>query len=552
MPILHRLLAAFAVIVVLGAAQGLVNAWTVGALVRDVAVATQDSIVQVDASRKAWDTFRDIRAKVADVTEGIRYQPSAKALAEVERMIVEIHADLDRVQAASRSDAMIGRAGHAAKLVESFAEKARVLLGARPATAIPSPHVVDGIAAEIGQDLKDIVTLALADADTAREAMLRRTGSVSFWLQVISGVAAIVGGVLAVFAALSISRPLAALETSMLRLTKGELDVEIAHSKRRDEIGAMSRALEIFRSNARDVGRLSEEKRRAEEASSGQRQSLMRGLAEEFETSVAGVISEVEDLLGGLRGSVTDMARSAGETREQVAGAVDAAGTAARSVTAVAAASNELANSAEQVAGRSTKTRALARSAAEVVQSSTEATEGLLQTTNRIGEMAGLIGAIADQTNLLALNATIEAARAGEAGRGFAVVASEVKQLASQSRQATEAIAASIMQVRSSTADVARIIAEIREAIGSMGTAAEDVASAMLEQRTAAGAIAGSIERAAEGTRTVSDVLVRVDGTFSGVSAQSTAIADRLLGLQQSVARLRTESGSFLRQVRAG
>ena len=53
----------------------------------------------------------------------------------------------------------------------------------------------------------------------------------------------------------------------------------------------------------------------------------------------------------------------------------------------------------------------------------------------RIGEVIGLIQAIAGQTNLLALNATIEAARAGDAGRGFAVVASEVKSLAGQTAQ---------------------------------------------------------------------------------------------------------------------
>src|SRR6202035_4993165 len=71
----------------------------------------------------------------------------------------------------------------------------------------------------------------------------------------------------------------------------------------------------------------------------------------------------------------------------------------------------------------------------------------------RIGEVIGLIQAIAGQTNLLALNATIEAARAGEAGRGFAVVASEVKSLASQTAKATEEVATQIGAIQSAAGD---------------------------------------------------------------------------------------------------
>ncbi len=83
----------------------------------------------------------------------------------------------------------------------------------------------------------------------------------------------------------------------------------------------------------------------------------------------------------------------------------------------------------------------------------------------RIGEVVGLIQAIAGQTNLLALNATIEAARAGEAGKGFAVVASEVKSLAGQTAKATEEIAGQVGAIQSAVADAAQAIEQVNTII---------------------------------------------------------------------------------------
>lgn len=67
-------------------------------------------------------------------------------------------------------------------------------------------------------------------------------------------------------------------------------------------------------------------------------------------------------------------------------------------------------------------------------------TDSLLQKSQEINNIIGLITKISDQTSLLALNASIEAARAGELGKGFAVVANEIKTLAGQSYEATNEI----------------------------------------------------------------------------------------------------------------
>ncbi|MDZ5431377.1 methyl-accepting chemotaxis protein [Pseudomonas fluorescens] len=86
------------------------------------------------------------------------------------------------------------------------------------------------------------------------------------------------------------------------------------------------------------------------------------------------------------------------------------------------------------------------------VEDISRAVSKLAESIESISGVTDAIHSIAEQTNLLALNAAIEAARAGESGRGFAVVADEVRALALRTRQSTEDIQRSIVQLREGSA----------------------------------------------------------------------------------------------------
>jgi len=348
----------------------------------------------------------------------------------------------------------------------------------------------------------------------------------------------------------SLGKALTRLAASMRSVAEGEADIVIPFRERRDEIGAMSRALEVFQASIEERARLA----KAAEEEAGERLERARRI----EGSITSFGSSVEAALNQLKASATIM-QQASETldadsralTEQAGVAGNATAIASREVSSVAVAAEQLSKSVDEVSRQAVRSTEVADRAVQQSHRATSMMSELAAEADKIGDVVELIRSIAGQTNLLALNATIEAARAGEAGKGFAVVASEVKALANQTAQATEDIVQRITSIQGASGDVSEAIGQIGGILSEMSTIATSVASAVEEQSSAISTISDNVNEAArssaEGASAIKDAETRATSSRD----TSSAVANAAQSVGGEAVTLENVVSSFLRDVRA-
>jgi len=200
-------------------------------------------------------------------------------------------------------------------------------------------------------------------------------------------------------------------------------------------------------------------------------------------------------------------------------------------VQGMASNAEELALSVRQIAGTMAKSRAATEIAASQIGMADDATRRLAGTSTSMGGIVELIRGIAGQINLLALNATIESARAGEAGKGFAVVAGEVKNLAQQSRDATDRIAAEIKTLQGVSRDVVASLAAIGGAVSEVRAHVEGTANAMEAQSAVTQTMSSGMQAMAQNVLAINDNMTAIGAAVGQVYAavDSTRQAARVL-----------------------
>ena len=352
---------------------------------------------------------------------------------------------------------------------------------------------------------------------------------------ILGTVAILIGAILlALLLGRGLSRPLAAITAVMNRLSGGEIDVTIPGSERRDELGTMASAVDVFRRSMIEARGMREAQEASKHQTELEKKSLQRQMADRFEADVKSVVAAVAQATTGMQRAAGEITTSVDGTSQRAAAAATASDEASASVNAVAAATEELASSVAEIGRQVTHSSQVADDAVVKAGQTTEMVSSLASAAEKIGDVLRLIGAIASQTNLLALNATIEAARAGEAGRGFAVVASEVKELANQTAKATEEIAGQVAAIQAATGDCVTAIGGISNTIREISGIATTIAAAVEEQDSATREIARSVQQAAAGT---SEVSLNVTGASQSADqsrtlANNVATASSQLGQQ--------------------
>jgi methyl-accepting chemotaxis protein len=401
--------------------------------------------------------------------------------------------------------------------------------------------------------LDDAIKLRRADVDTQRETVGRMLKVISNARIFNIGATLLAVGV-GLFLAFALVRvivqPLVAITAAMRRLAAGALETHVPLAERQDEVGAMAKAVVVFRDGLLRVRALDAEKEE-ERASKQTRIQRLEALNRRFETEVGSYLSSLCLAADEMTSAATGLLDIAAKTNLRSANVAAAVEQATAHVRLVATSAEEVSATVSEIDRQVGTSTERARDAVSRAGEADVSVRALLAGAQRIGDVVELIRSIAQQINLLALNATIEAARAGHAGRGFAIVASEVKQLAVATERATKEIAERTSNIQEAMQAAANTIEEIRLAICSMEGNTEHIAEAVKEQSKAICLITSSAVQAAAGTDEVTSNIVEVSRASRATDSAARQVLGAAEGMATRAEAMNKKVGDFLQQVRS-
>jgi methyl-accepting chemotaxis protein len=447
---------------------------------------------------------------------------------------------------------------------------------------------VDALITPLSKDLGVFITNKTKDILDKSNDLTDQTNSTI--LVSLSTVAAVfLLGIIGALVIISkgITTPIAKLRERMTSLAAGETTAPIDGMDRRDEVGQMAAAVQVFRDNAierlrleqeteanrslSEKERIAREKQKAQEAADVQFavDNLAAGLsklsdgdvsyrisqpfvasldtvrndfnhsAEKLETALTSVAQNARGIDAGaneIKSAADDLAKRT----EQQAAAVEETAAALEQITTTVKTSTQRAQDAGQLVSRA---KAGAEHSGEVVRRAVAAMEQIEKSSGEISNIIGVIDEIAFQTNLLALNAGVEAARAGEAGKGFAVVAQEVRELAQRSASAAKDIKGLITTSNDQVREGVQLV-------GDTGKALTTIVAEVQEINRHVAAIVESAQEQASGLQQINTAVNQMDqdtqknaAMVEESTAASHSLAKEVASLNQLLSQFRLSQG---------
>jgi methyl-accepting chemotaxis protein len=400
---------------------------------------------------------------------------------------------------------------------------------------------------------KDLEALSRVYVERGRKiaAQSELNRELSFVLTCLGGVALllVVAGV--VIIARSIARPLSVITATIKQVADGAEHVQVPHTGRADEIGALARAIKIFQ-EAMERNRKLNSQVSADSQAREERSRHTEASVEAFRQTIGAVLKNVNDNASAMRKVAETISRVTSDANDRAVAAAGATTQASGNVSAVAGATEELSASVQEIGRQVRQSANAVEQTGQRTDKSITEIESLAAATQRIDGVLQLIQAIAEQTNLLALNATIEAARAGDAGRGFAVVAHEVKALAGQTAKATEEIGQNVGMIQSSTRNAVDAVREIGGAVREINDITSAIAGAVGQQDAATREISANAQSAAEGNETLVTNIASLRDAIGETNTAASSVLTASSELTATAETLSREVEKFFQNLRSG
>jgi methyl-accepting chemotaxis protein len=426
-----------------------------------------------------------------------------------------------------------------------------------------------------------LVGKLVSDAETNARAQGKATYQMAKTSQLLIMVAS-AGTLLVVLAItmasiLPLRRAIMRIAGATEKLAQGDTSVDLEAIQRGDELGAIVRSLMVFReqeeklqemrANQDAAAAMTEDERRKadqirESAARVQAQVVdavagglaklaegdltfrMRDLPEEYrkvqddynaaleelQSAMTVISSNAQGMQGGA-GEISQAADDLSKRTEQQAATLEETAAALDEITATVRKTAEGAIQANAVVAGA---KSDAEKSGLVVREAVSAMSAIEQSSQKIGQIIGVIDEIAFQTNLLALNAGVEAARAGDAGKGFAVVAQEVRGLAQRSAEAAKEIKGLISASTQQVGQGVSLVGQTGEALGRIVEKVNDISGLVSE-------ISASAQEQAVGLNQVNTAVNQMDQVTQQNAAmveQSTAASHHLVQEAGELVRL--------------